>query len=212
MRADGCHQDHGVLGVAEGSPGGEVVGCGARGGGDADAVRLHGREMFVVTEDFDRGHGRVGTAVDDDIVEDLEGAGGFVRVLVLALLADEFFDQVRTQIFVGLLGPHHGAFEAEAQRHGDAFFKGCGERMAEAAEVEFGEEAKGAEGKGEDWRDDALEKPAGVEESAVAAQGDADVEGFGMFRAELIGPVLQSATSRSILRYQTVGVELHVVL
>lgn len=57
MRADGCDEDDGVFGVAEGAAGGEVVGGAAGGGGDADAVGLDGGEVFVAAEDFDGGHG-----------------------------------------------------------------------------------------------------------------------------------------------------------
>ena len=57
MRADGGDEDDGVFGVAEGTAGGEVVGCRAGGSGDADTVGLDGGEMFVVAEDFDCGHG-----------------------------------------------------------------------------------------------------------------------------------------------------------
>ena len=56
MRADGCDEDDGVLGVAERAASGEVVGGAAGGGGDTDAVGLDGGEVFVVAEDFDGGH------------------------------------------------------------------------------------------------------------------------------------------------------------
>lgn len=56
VRADGCHEDDGVVRVAERAAGREVV-CGrAGGGGDADAVGLYGRDVVVVTEDFDARH------------------------------------------------------------------------------------------------------------------------------------------------------------
>ena len=42
--------------MAEGAACGEVVGCGAGGGGDADAVSLDCREVLVVAENFDGGH------------------------------------------------------------------------------------------------------------------------------------------------------------
>ena len=42
--------------MAEGAACGEVVGCGAGGGGDADAVSLDGRKVLVVAEKFDGGH------------------------------------------------------------------------------------------------------------------------------------------------------------
>ena len=42
--------------MAEGAACGEVVGCGAGGGGDTDTVSLDGREVLVVAEQFDGGH------------------------------------------------------------------------------------------------------------------------------------------------------------
>ena len=48
MRADSRNEDDWVVWVAEGAPGSEVVGGGARWGGDADAVGLHGRDVEVV--------------------------------------------------------------------------------------------------------------------------------------------------------------------
>lgn len=42
MCADGCQKNDGVLGVAEGAAGCEVVGCAAGGSGNADAVGLDG--------------------------------------------------------------------------------------------------------------------------------------------------------------------------
>lgn len=57
MCADGGDEDDGVFGVAKGATGAEIVGCGAGGGGDADAVGLDGGEVFVVAEDFDGRHG-----------------------------------------------------------------------------------------------------------------------------------------------------------
>lgn len=56
MRADGGDEQDGVVGVAEGTAGCEVVGRAAGGGGDADAVGLHGGYVEVVAEDFDGGH------------------------------------------------------------------------------------------------------------------------------------------------------------
>lgn len=53
MGTDRTYEDHWVLGVAEGSAGCEVVGCGSGWGRDADAVGLDGGEMFVVAEDLD---------------------------------------------------------------------------------------------------------------------------------------------------------------
>ena len=212
MGADGREEDDGVFGMAEGAAGREIVSGGARRGSDADAIGLHGGEVFVIAEDFNGGHGWIGPAVDDDVVEDFKGPRGFVRVLVLAFFAHELFDEIRARGFVWFLGPHHGSFEAQAERDGDAVVEGCGEGGAEVAVVEFGEEAERAEGEGEHGRDDALEEPAGVEEGAVAAEGDADVEGVGMFGAEFVGPVFEPTFPRRLLRDQAVGVELLVVL
>lgn len=57
MRADGGDEDDGVLGVAEGAPGCEIVGCRAGGCSNTDAVGLNRGEMLVVAKDFCRGHG-----------------------------------------------------------------------------------------------------------------------------------------------------------
>ena len=56
MGADCGDEDDRVFGVAEGAAGGEVVGCGAGRGGDADSVGLDCCEVFVVAEDFYGGH------------------------------------------------------------------------------------------------------------------------------------------------------------
>lgn len=56
MCADCCYEDYGVVGVAEGAAGREVVGGAAGGGGDADAVGLDGCDVVFVAEDFDAGH------------------------------------------------------------------------------------------------------------------------------------------------------------
>ena len=85
MRADRRDKNHRVFRVAKRATRCEVVGGGARGRGDADAVGLDGGEVVVVAEELDGGHGGVGPAVDDDVVEDFEGRGGFVRVLVFEL-------------------------------------------------------------------------------------------------------------------------------
>lgn len=42
--------------MAQGAACGEVVGCGAGGSGDTDAVSLDGREVLIVPEKFDGGH------------------------------------------------------------------------------------------------------------------------------------------------------------
>ena len=55
--ADGRHQDHRILRVAEGASGREVVRGRARRRGDADAVGLDAREMLVVAKELERGHG-----------------------------------------------------------------------------------------------------------------------------------------------------------
>ena len=55
--------------MAEGAACGEVVGCGAGGSGDADAVSLNGRKVLVVAENFDGGHcwGGLESFVQEDI-------------------------------------------------------------------------------------------------------------------------------------------------
>ena len=60
MCANGCDEDDGVFGVAEGAASGEVVGGAAGGGGDADSIGLDGGEVFVVAKNFDGGHGCCG--------------------------------------------------------------------------------------------------------------------------------------------------------
>ena len=110
------------------------------------------------------------------------------------------------------MGAHDGAFEAEAEGDGDAVGEGGGEGGAEGGEVEFGEEAEGAEGEGEDGGDDVLEEPGGVEEGAVAAEGDADVEGVWVFGAELVCPVFEAAFAGGVVREEARGVEFLVVL
>ena len=181
MGADCGDKDDRVLWVAERAAGREVVGCAACGRRDADPVCLDGGEVLLVAEELNRGHGGVGSTVDDDVVEDLEGAVGLVRAVVIAFFADELFDEVLLDagVFVSFfLRAHDRAFEAEAERDGDALAEGFGEGVFVLVEVEFGEEAEGAEGEGEDWRNDALEEPACVEDRAVAAEGDDEVEGM----------------------------------
>lgn len=114
VRADGGDQDDGVVRVAQGAAGGEVVRGAARGRRDADAVGLDGGEVFVVAEELDAGHGGVGSAVDDDLVEDVVRAVGPVRVVVFAFFADELLDEVAGGGLAASLRPHDGGFEAEA--------------------------------------------------------------------------------------------------
>ena len=81
MGADGGNQDDGVVGVAEGAAGGEVVGCGAGGCGDAYAVCLDGGEVFVVAEEFDCGHClRVVSSISLSRIDFMMGWDGITRL------------------------------------------------------------------------------------------------------------------------------------
>lgn len=83
-------------------------------------------------------------------------------------------------------GEAHAEIDAHAMVTHDAVQVGFVGR-----ELKIGQEAEGAEGEGEYGRDDALEKPRGKEDSAVAAEGEDEVEGFGRGPAEVGGPVFQ---------------------
>ena len=113
MSADCSDQDDGVLRVAEGATGGEVVGGGAGRGGDADAVGLDGGEVFVVAEDLDGGHccchssanslsplvpgiwrwhTWIRAPVHDDVIQYLKRPIRLMRVVVLSLFSDQLLD------------------------------------------------------------------------------------------------------------------------
>lgn len=61
MGADGRHQHDGVLRVAEGAARREVVGRRAGRGAHAKAVRQDRGEVFVIAEDFGKGHCLLGS-------------------------------------------------------------------------------------------------------------------------------------------------------
>ena len=108
--------------MAEGAACGEVVGCGAGGGGDADAVSLDGRKVLVVAEKFDGGHcwgglesfiyedivfrglkaGRtwIRAPVNNYVIEDLIGAIGSVGVVVLGLRSYQLLNEIAVLSFV----------------------------------------------------------------------------------------------------------------
>lgn len=122
---------------------GEIIRRGTRGCCYANSIRLHGGEVFVIAKDFDGGHSGVGTAVDDDVVEDVVCSRGFVGVDVVGSGADEFVDEVSGILLVGIgegFGAHYGGFEAEAEGDGDAFCETSGESFGIVFEIEFGEE------------------------------------------------------------------------
>ena len=147
MRADGGHEDDGVVRVAERSTCSEIVCGGACGRRDAYAVCLYGSEVLVVAEELDARHGWVRASVYYYFVQDVVRAVWFVGVVVLAFFPDELFDEVAVG-FVPGLGPHDCCFEAETQRHGDAFAEGALDDLGVEVVVEFCEEAEGAEGEG----------------------------------------------------------------
>ena len=108
--------------MAKGAACGEVVGCGAGGGCDADAVSLDGREVLVVAENFDGGHcwgelesfihrdsslrglkgGRtwIRASVNDYVIKDFMGAIGFVGVVILGLCSYQLLNEIAMLSFV----------------------------------------------------------------------------------------------------------------
>lgn len=113
MRADSSDEDDGVVRVAERAAGCEIVGCGAGGCCDADAVCLHGGEVLVVAEDFDRGHCWIGTSVENNLVQDIVRAVWSVGGVVLAFFADElFYEVLGLPVCVSSLAAHYRCFEA----------------------------------------------------------------------------------------------------
>jgi hypothetical protein len=81
-----------------------------------------------------------------------------MRVVVLALLADQFFNKVATSVLPALR-PHDSGLETKAEGHGDSFVEGSGDGLWVLLVVKFCEEAEGAKREGEDRRDYALEEP-----------------------------------------------------
>lgn len=113
MRADGRDEDDGVVGMAEGAAGCEVVGCRARRRRHADTVSLHRCEVLVVAEDFDRGHGWIGTSVEHYFVEDVVRSLWSVGGVVVAFFADELFYEIFGLLVCdSSLAAHHCGFEA----------------------------------------------------------------------------------------------------
>jgi len=79
--ADCRDKDDGVVWVAERAAGCEIVGCGAGGRGDADAVCLDGGEVFVVAEEFDCGHClRVVSSISPSRIDFMMGWDGITRL------------------------------------------------------------------------------------------------------------------------------------
>lgn len=91
-------------------------------------------------------------------------------------------------------GAENGACEAHAEVYAHAVVAhNAVEVSFVGREFKVGEEAEGAERKGEDGRNDALEEPGGVEDSAVAAEGEDKVKGFRRGPAEVGSPVFEHA-------------------
>ena len=57
-------------------------------------------------------------------------------------------------------------------------------------ELEVGEKAEGTKGEGEDWGNNTLEEPGGVEDGTVAAKGEDEVESLRGSPAKVWRPVL----------------------
>ena len=108
--------------MAEGAACGEVVGCGAGGGGDADAISLDGRKVLVIAEKFDGGHcwgglesfiyenighrwlvgGRtwIRAPVNNYVIEDFIRPIGSMGVVVLSLCSYQFLNEIAVLSFV----------------------------------------------------------------------------------------------------------------
>ncbi len=119
--------------MAEGAACGEVVGCRASRGGDANAISLNGREVLVVAENFDGGHcwgglerfiyedsglrvlkgGRtwIRASVNDYVIENFIRAIGFVGVVVLGLYSYQLLNEIAVLSFV--LRSHYCSLEPE---------------------------------------------------------------------------------------------------
>jgi len=157
VRTDGCDQHCVNAGHDDGAVGGEVVGCGASGRGDDDAVGAEGGDGLLVDLDGEVAHAGDGAFGDDDVVEGVPGLNG------LAVAND--------------LGSHHaaefdlGAVVAPGFEGGVELGEGNLCEEAERTEVDA-EDGGGGAGKG-----------AGCgEEGAVATEDDDEV---GLVRGEV---------------------------
>lgn len=123
------------------------------GGGEDAAIGLHNGQELVVAVQLEVGDIGRWSAVDDELIEDLELLA-LLHVLVFAATVD-------------------GAGEAHAQVDAHAVVThDLVEVFFVAVVLEVGEEAETSETEGEDWRDDALEEPRREEDGAVTAEGE----------------------------------------
>ena len=198
MGANRGQEDGGNVRVNEGAAGGQRIGGAAGGGAEDDAVSLHEGEEVVVAVEFEVRDVGGWSAVDDELVEDFE------------LLS---FDGVALVVTTAATGGRgcgavDGAGETHAKVHAHAFVTHDSvERLLVVAEVEVGEEAERAEGKGEDWWDDALKEPGGVEHGAVAAEGQDEVEFLRARPAKVGRPVAEHGLELGVLGHQFLRVE-----
>lgn len=114
-------------------------------------------------------------AINDQIIEYIMRRFRPMRMQILGLLPHQLLYQILRRLVppllcLVLLRPHDRGLEAQPQAHGQALVESLRQRVAVRGEVEFCEEAEGAEGEREDGGDDALEEPGGVEDGAVAAE------------------------------------------
>ncbi len=144
---DGGDQHRVDAGHDDGAVGGEVVGCGAGGGGDDDAVGAEGGDELAVDFDGEVAHAGDGALGDDDVVEGVPLLNGFA-------VADD-------------LGVHHAADFDLGAVVAPGFEGGV-----ELGEGDLGEEAEGAEVDAEDGGGGAGEGAGCGEEGAVAAEDD----------------------------------------
>ena len=144
---DGGDQ-HGVdAGHDDGAVGGEVVGRGAGGSGDDDAVGAEGGDELLVDLDGEVAHAGDGAFGDDDVVEGVPLLDGFA-------VADD-------------LGVHHAADFNLGAVVAPGFEGGV-----ELGEGDLGEEAEGAEVHTEDGGGGTGEGSGCGQEGAIAAEND----------------------------------------
>eukprot|EP00047_Mylnosiga_fluctuans_P012546 m.26788 g.26788 ORF g.26788 m.26788 type:complete len:318 (+) comp4332_c0_seq1:113-1066(+) len=190
VRADGRDQEARHLRVHHRAASRDRV-CRAAGGrGDDQAVALHGRHDLAVAEDLEASDVRRRTAVQDNLVEHVEGANGFERGTFA-------HDGAHAAPEVDVLAVRRGragrrregwvaledlALDAHAHRHAARAVKGERQRVVEVPERKWRQEAERAERKAEDRRADALEERRHVQERAVAAQQNAEVDDVGIGR------------------------------
>jgi len=65
------------------------------------------------------------------------GAVGFVRMIVVGFLADEFFHEVTFGFAIFALGTHDCSFEAEPEAYGYAVHEGLGKGVFEAVIIKI---------------------------------------------------------------------------